>query len=279
MRLAHTLATFLSAVALLLGSAAAADLAGRHVGIGEADGMVLDLKPGGRGLRGALTLPDGVEYAVDAERVGEAAEAALTMPEGPVFLRLTPHPSGLIATLAPLGPGGTIERGAVRAYAFVPEGTPMPDIPTRFLPEPSAPPRAMDAEAFVASYPFWSPLAAAWGYDAVAPRYRTVIRLFPLVQADLLAKICRSPERTRGIAEALAGQGVTCQDVINRTPESGGAKARFDEAVARERRLLRTALDCATDLTRTRDECARASEETARRAASMETVGTALARF
>ena len=43
--------------------------------------------------------------------------------------------------------------------------------------------------------------------------------------------------------------------------------------------FLRDALDCADDLTRTRAECARAGRETARRAASMDTVATVLRRI
>ena len=276
-----TLTPVLALCAALLAplAAAAQDLAGRYVGLEEARGMTLSLEEGGaRDLRGAIDLGAG-PVRFGAERVGPAAEAALTLPDGPAFLRVTPHPSGVIATIAPVGPGGVIAPGDPRAYAFVPEGTPMPELPARFLPEPDRPPRVIDAEAYVASYPFWSPRAAAWGYDAVAPRLRTVIRLFPLVQTDLLAKICRSPDRTPGIAEALSGQGVTCDAVARALAPGSAAARRLSRAAEEERAILLDALDCADDLTRTQDRCARAGRETARRAASIETVASVLRRY
>ena len=265
--------------ALLVAFAARAEVAGRYVGLGAAQGATLALDPrGAEAFDGVIDLGEG-PVAFRAEKVGETAEADLTIGETRVFLRVVEAAAGVVATLAPIDAEGRLRADRTSAYAFIPEGTPLPDFPARFLPEPSRPPRVLDAEAFVASYPFWSPQGAAWGYEAVAPRYRTVIRLFPEVQTDLLRKICRSPERTAGIAEALRGQGVTCRDVLGALPEGGAATRRFADAVEAERALLMRALDCATDLTRTNPDCAAAGRETARRAASTDTVATVLRRY
>ena len=266
-------------LSLLVAGAARADLSGRYKGIEQGGGLALELEIDGDAASGAITLGDGVRRPFTGEPVGRGVEAALQGEDGrSMFLQLAPQGAGLLARVAPFDADGRLSAEGARAYAFIPESMPIPDPPARYMDPPEGRPRVIDAEAFIASYPFWPPLAAARGYDAVAPRYRTVIRLFPAVQADLLQKMCQSPERTAGIAEALDGQGVTCQDVLNAAPEGGAAQARLRAAADAERPILMTALDCATDLTRTDSDCARAGRETAARAASMETVATMLRR-
>jgi hypothetical protein len=270
----------LAILCLLVASAARADFPGRYIGVGAADGMRLALSAArGDRLDGEITLSDGVARRFQAEQVGRVVEGALALDGGPLFLQIIEDGPGVAARLTPVDREGRMLLDQAVGYAFVPEGTPIPDLPQRFIPEPSRAIRAIDAEAFVASYPFWSPLGAALGYEAVAERYRTVIRLFPMVQTDLLRKLCQSPERTPGIAEALRGQGVTCRDVLAALPEGGGARARFGAAVEAERALLQTALDCANRLTSVPPRCAEAGRETARRAASMDTVATVLRRY
>lgn len=157
----------------------------------------------------------------------------------------------------------------------------MPQQPRRFLPAPTGPVRAFDARAFVESYPFWEPLGALWAYEALEPRHRTVIRLYPLVQTDLLWKLCQSPQRGAGLAEALRGQGVVCADVMNAiaAAQTSGAFDRFKSDVAKERALLVTTLDCGDKYVSHGPGCAEASRETARRAVSMETAATVLRRY
>jgi len=141
--------------------------------------------------------------------------------------------------------------------------------------------RAFDARAFVESYPFWEPQGALWAYEALEPRHRTVIRLFALVQADLLWKLCQSPQRGAGLAEALRGQGVVCADVVNAVAaaQAGGAFDRFKANVAQERALLVATLDCGDKYVAHGPGCADAARETARRAVSMETAATVLRRY
>ncbi len=263
---------------LAAATAARADVFGAWMGLGAAEGARLTLSEARRGVEGALDLGEGpIEFL--GERVGETVEAEIPLAEGRAYLRIAPEAAGLVLTLAPIDAENRLRADRTRAYAFVPEGTPMPEFPARFLPEPAQAPRVIDAEAFVWSYPFWSPLGAALGYEAVAPRYRTVIRLFPAVQADLLAKICRSPERTPGIAEALRGQGVACRDVLNAAPEGSAAARRLAEAADAERPALAQTLDCSTEVLGRNPDCAAAGRETARRAASTETVATVLNRI
>lgn len=270
-------AALIAACAALWSLAAAAQVEGGFFGIDAAQGMRLELSSEG----GALRLPDGTRFEFRGEVVGGALEATLERPEGPAFLRVTPRPAGVEAVLAPVDAQGLLDVGATQAFAFLRDGTPLPDLPRGFLPAPAAPVRAFDARAFVRSYAFWEPLGAALAYDALEPRMRTVIRLFPIVHTDLLWKLCQSPESTAGLAEALRGQGVSCAEVNDamRRALAGASFTRFKADVAAERAILDTAIGCADDLSRTDPDCRRAGQETARRAVSMETAATVLRRY
>lgn len=264
-----------------LSAAAQVRLGGGYFGLDEADGMRLRVEQAGGGWRGSIDLGDGTARSFDGQSVGDGAvEAMIPTPEGQLLVRIFPEPIGARVVLAPVA-NGVMDAGRIMSLAFLRDGVALPELPTRFLPAPSGPVRAFDGAAFVDSYAFWEPLGAAYAYDALEPRMRTIIRLFPVVQADVLGKLCRSPERTAGLAEALRGQGITCQDVVNtmRAMQTGPAFDRFKRDVAAERRQLMTAISCADDLRRQRPECQRAAAETARRAVSMETAATVLARY
>ncbi|TVQ55880.1 MAG: hypothetical protein EA355_08775 [Rhodobacteraceae bacterium] len=274
--------TFLSLlIALAAVFAARADLPGVYIGVGEAQGMRVEMSADGAGLQGAITLGDGERRTFRAERAGETAEAAIETGDGSLWLHFAREAVGVVVTVIPFDAEGALRADRAQALAFVREGVALPDAPERFLPPPTAPVRVIDARAFVSSYPFWPPMAAAWGWEGVEPRFRSVIRMFPLIQADILWTLCRAPQRTAGLGEALDGQGVTCEQVVSavRQMQVSGAFDRFKRDVAQERRVLMTVLGCARDLTRQRPECARAGAETAKRAISMETAATALARY
>jgi hypothetical protein len=149
------------------------------------------------------------------------------------------------------------------------------------MPPPTTPPRAIEPRSFVSSYPFWPPLSVAMAYEALEPRFRSVVKLYPLVQADLLWKLCASPQRTPGIAEALRGQGLGCAEVASAfdAMQRGDGFNRFKRDVAADAAILIDALGCADDLRRTDPACARAGRETAARAVSMETAATVLERY
>jgi hypothetical protein len=273
---------FLALLAALFWAVVAhADLPGAYVGVGEAAGMRVELRADGAGFRGEITLGDGERRDFRAEAAGAMAEAAIETADGALWLHFAPEAIGVVVTVVPFDAEGALRADRSQALPFVREGVTMPDAPERFLPPPEAPVRVVDARSFVSSYPFWPPMSAAWGWDGVEPRFRSVIRMFPLIQADILWTLCRAPQRTAGLGEALAGQGVTCAEVVSavRRMQESDAFDRFKRDVARERRLLMTVLSCSRDLTRQRPECADAGAETARRAVSMETEATALARY
>ena len=267
--------------ALQAATALASDLVGRYRGIDAAAGMRLEIEARGRGFRGVLTEADGAARRFEADDLDGLAEAAVTLSEGRALLRLSPAAAGVSVVVAPFGRDDSYDPSRTRALAFLREGLDAPPAPRRFVPAPTRSGAPVEARAFVDSYPFWEPLGAAWGYEGVEPAKRTVIRLFALVQTDLLWKLCQSPERTPGLAEALRGQGVTCQEVIaaiRRAQTAGAPFNRFLRDVAAERAVLLQVLDCA-DGPSAGAKCRTAAQETARRAVSMETAATTLRRY
>ncbi len=265
-----------------LGAAAgAADLAGRYAGLEDARGMALELRRQGDGYAGTLTTPGDGRQDFAAAAAGEGAEAQVSLGGATAYLRILPEPMGVSVLALPLDARGLPTAEGGRALAFLREGVPLPAPPARWVPPPAGPVRAMDAAGFVSSYPFWPAQSAVRGYEALEPRFRSVIRLFPLLQADLLWKLCASPERSPAIAEALRGQGATCADVAAAMDriQRAGAFARFKADAEVERDLAMQTMRCSDDLRRSDPDCRRAGAETARRAVSMDTAATALARY
>lgn len=263
-------------------STALAQFAGRYVGIDAAQGMRIEMEaPRSGQTRGTLRRPDGTSLRFAGEVIGDTLEASVT--EGGVrsYLRLVAEPIGALMVLVPFDSQNQLRVDQTETFAFIREGVSMPAPPERFLPPPDRPVPYIDPRAFVSSYPFWPPRSVAMAYEGLEPRYRSVVKLFPVVQADLLWKLCASPERTPGIAEALRGQGLTCAEVdtIFRTMQAGDGFDRFKRSVASESRLLMQTLGCADDRRRNDPACRAAAQETARRATSMETAGTVLARY
>jgi hypothetical protein len=268
-------------VALLAAAQAPAQVSGGFFGIDAAQGMRLTVEPRGDGARGALTGPDGLARPFEAVRVGEGFEAMLEGPEGRTLLRVLPARAGARVVLAPVGEGGVLDAERMTALAFLRDGTALPPRPERYLPAPVRPVAAFDARAFVDSYPFWEAEGTGFAYQAVEGRYRAVIRMFPLVQADIAMRLCALRDRPAALGEALRGQGIGCDGLLaaERRLREGGGWSRFEREVAAERTQLLRTFDCADDLLRRRPECQGASDEVARRAVSMETVGTALSRY
>ena len=272
-------------LALALGVAAtataAAELGGRYVGVDAAEGMSIEIAEGGGGFRGSITDKSGRAAPFEAERLQGRAQGVADFGAFRALVSIRPEPIGALAVITPLDAEGRPEVDQTRALPFLREGVERPEAPVRYRPAPERPARAFDARAFAASYPFWPAQGAAYAYEGVEPRLRTVIRLFPLVQTDLLWKLCQAPEPTPGLAEALRGQNVTCAEVLGsmRAAQAGEGFDRFKRDVAAERETLMQALDCANDYTGTDRACEAAGAETARRALSMETAATVLSRY
>jgi hypothetical protein len=278
MRFMWIIRALAAAVVALTAQAASAQLSGGFFGIGAAQGMRLTIDRNGGG---ALVGPDGLSRPFSAERTGDGFEAMLEGPEGRTLMRVTPAKAGAKVVLAPVDDGGALDAGRMTALAFLSDGTELPPQPDRFLPAPTRPVAAFDAQAFVDSYPFWEAEGAAFAFEAVAPKYRTVIRMFPLVHADILFRLCRVDPRPAAVAEAMRGQGVTCNSLAatEQRLRAGNGWERFERDADLERAKLLKSLACADDLLRRKPECKEAGDEVARRAVSMETVGTALARY
>ena len=266
---------------LLSAGAAMAQFAGRYVGIDAAKGMTVELSVSGSSARGTLTRADGSRTRFSGEVVDDSLEASFTDQGRRIYLRLLAEPIGARLVLVPIDADNVLRVDQTEAFAFLREGVDAPQRPERFLPPPDRPIAYIEPRAFVSSFPFWPPRSVALAYEGLEPRFRSVIKLYPLVQADLLWKLCASPERTPGIAEALRGQGLSCNDVnaAFRTMQAGAGFGRFKREVAAESRALMTTLGCADDLRRNDTACRTAATETARRATSMETAGSVLARY
>lgn len=269
-------------LAILAPHGALAQFAGRYIGIDAAAGMAIEMEAprGGQG-RGTLRRADGRTIRFSGDVVGDTLEASFTEDGVRTYLRLLAEPIGALMILVPFDAQNQLRVDQTESLAFIREGVSMPAPPERFLPPPDRPVPYIDPQAFVSSYPFWPPRSVAMAYEGLEPRFRSVVKLYPMVQADLLWKLCASPERTPGIAEALRGQGLTCGEVdgIFRTMQGGDGFDRFKRAVAGEARLLMQTLGCADDRRRNDPACRAAAQETARRATSMETAGTVLARY
>lgn len=266
---------------LLWAGAALAQFAGRYVGIDAAQGMTIELTRSGATARGTLSRPDGSRIRFSGEIVDDSLEASFNEGGRRIYLRLEAEPIGARLVMVPIDDGNQLRVDQTEALAFLREGVDMPTRPDRFLPPPERAVPWIEPRAFVSSYPFWPPRSVALAYEGLEPRYRSVVKLFPVVQADLLWKLCASPERTPGIAEALRGQGLSCNDVnaAFAAMQTGESFDRFKRTVAAEAKALMTTLGCADDLRRTDPACRAAAADTAKRAVSMETAASVLARY
>lgn len=264
---------------------AAAEVMGGYFGIDSAAGMRLDFAEGRNGLDARLTWPDGTAFAFEATPLPTGAEAIVDAPGGKALYVATAEPLGLVFTMIPLGeddlplPAGTV------AYLFLRDGVTAPPRPARYVPPPDGPGGTIDPRAFVESYSFWPSKNVAWGYEMVRGRYRTLIRLHPVVQADILWKLCRANAAPAALAEALRGQGVSCDDVLaafGRMLRPGGSIEPFNafrRDVEAQKAALVEAIHCSLDYRRNDPDCRRAGARVAVAAASLETVKTVLERY
>lgn len=281
-RLAAAIA--LLALALLV-RPAAAEVIGSYFGIDAAAGMRLDFAEGRRGLDAALTWPDGTRTEFAATKLETGAEAVVDTPGGKALYIATEEPLGLTFTMVPLGADDLPVVGQTVAFLFLRDGVAAPPRPARYVPPPEGPGGTIDPRAFVESYSFWPSKNVAFGYGMVRGRYRTLIRLHPVVQADILWKLCRADSAPDALAEALRGQAVSCYDVLSafaRMLRPGGSVEPFNafrRDVEAQKAALVEAIHCSIDYRRNDPDCRRAGARVALAAASLETVKTVLERY
>lgn len=271
---------------LLAAAPARAELRGAYFGVDAAAGMRLEFAAAGNGLAAALAWPDGTRTEFAAERTPTGAEAVVATPEGGKALWIaTEEALGLSFVMVPLGEGDLPQPAGTVAWLFLREGVAPPPRPARYVLPPEGPGGTIDPRAFVESYSFWPSKNVAWGYEMVRGRYRTLIRLHPVVQADILWKLCRGDASPAALAEALRGQGVSCDDVLaafGRMLRPGGSIEPFNafrrDAEAQKAALVE-AIHCSLDYRRNAPECRRAGARVAVAATALETVKTVLARY
>ncbi|MEM1343551.1 MAG: hypothetical protein AAGI34_03090 [Pseudomonadota bacterium] len=254
-------------------------LEGRYLGQGPAAGAQLEIAPDPGGFEGRFIDAEGQAQEFLAERRGDLAIAVLDLGGQVVLMQAAPLPFGAEVALVPVdAEGARPEDGQL--LTFHREGVRNPEWPRGFLvpPEPGAP---FAANAFLVSYRWWKPNEIARGYMALAPRHRTLFRLFPEVQLDLIWKLCLANGADGAVAAALRGQPLSCQSAMQRLAriQERGRYAAYREAVEGAAETLRTSVRCADNYVMAPGACERVAGEVARASVSLETTATVLGRY
>ncbi len=276
-RLAITLMVLLGPVM----AAAAEELSGFYYGVEDATGASIEIRPDPKGFLGTFFDARGNSQAFEADRAGDIAEAVLDMDGRTVLMRMVPFPYGAEVTLIPFDAEGNLVIAVGRVLSFVRTGLSLPRSGADFVEAPRDDSGRITANSFLASYEFWRPTGVRNGYLSLPERFRTVMRLFPAVQLDLIWKLCLAPSADRALAIALRGQGVACDEVIEGIAETqrSGAFANYKAEVARQSATLRMTVRCADGYPESKQACDRAARELGAQAISLDTAGTVLARY
>ncbi len=256
---------------------AADPLPGDYVGLDGAQSMVLAVHPRESGgyvivFRAA---PGGEVYNIEAERVApDAVEGAVEWRGGAGVMRVSARGPGVVMVWAPLGAQGEPDGRAASAFAFVRRGVELPSGPRRAAPRRG---EKLTPAEFLGGYEFWEPAAVEIGYESLSDADRDLMRLYPLVQADVIWKMCGAPAGGEGLAEALRGQSVTCAQ-ISTAMDAGQASGRFEAfkaQTAAQRADALKAIECGRGLYRDA-ECAAAARRTQEVVLSLQSVAGAL---
>ncbi len=198
-----------------------------------------------------------------------------------VLMLVDPLPYGAKVALVPYTEDGRLEPGTGRLLDFVRDELDLPDPGDDYFPPPQNARGSVAANAFLLSYAFWPPEGVRNGYLSLPTRFRALMRLFPAVQLDVIWKLCLAPESGRALAEALRGQGVSCDEVLKGiagAQESGSFDALKAE-VREQRERLRMSVRCADGYPESKQTCDRAARELSSQAVALETAATVLARY
>ncbi|MEO1612644.1 MAG: hypothetical protein AAFU55_09905 [Pseudomonadota bacterium] len=274
---------------LLSATAATAELRGLYNGLEAASGMRLEFSPASdTAAEGVLRDRDGAVRPFEVELLDNGGEAVIERAGQRIYALFVEEPLGLTAIFIPMAENDELMTANTEAMVFLKDGVAPPPKAARYVPPPTGPGGTIDPQAFVESYAFWPSENVGYGYEMVRGRYRTLIRLHPIVLADVLWKMCRSQSAPTGLAEALRGQGVNCQDVLAayaRIIGAGGgggsvaAYNRYRADLDAERAALVEAIRCSIDYRRNDPECMASGKAVAKRAVSLDTVRAVLARY
>ena len=260
---------------------AAETLSGFYYGVEDATGASIEIRPDAGGFLGTFFDARGNSQAFEADRAGDVAEAVLDMDGRTVLLRMVPLPYGAEVTIIPFDEEGMLVVEAGRFLNFVRTGLSLPQPGADFVEAPRDDSGRITANSFLASYEFWRPIGVRNGYLSLPQRFRTIMRLFPAVQLDLIWKLCLAPSAGRALAIALRGQGVACAEVIEGIAgaQRSGAFVTYKAEVADQMATLRMTVRCAEFYPESKQTCDRAARELGAQAISLDTAGTVLARY
>lgn len=260
---------------------AADTLNGTYLGVDDAQGARIRIAPDSGGFTGTFYDPAGRSQSFQADRIEDSAEAVLDMDGRAVLMRIAPLPFGAEVAIVPFRPDGALDVAAARTLGFVREGMQLPPKPDGFVPAPTFPGQPVSANGFVESYQFWGPDGVANGYLGLPERFRTIMRMFPAVQLDVIWKLCLAPQAQQQLAVALRGQGVACPEVtdtiarLQRTNKFAAYKAEVEA----ERQALQQSVQCADGFVASRRTCDAASRRLAEAAVSLRTAGMVLSKY
>lgn len=278
---ATLVALFVALVLFAPLSGEAAELSGSYYGVDEAAGASLTIQPAADGYSGTFYDPQGNSRAFEAAREGDSAETVLEMDGREVMMLVDPMPYGAKVVLAPIDAEGRINAAAGRLLDFVRGNLDLPEPPEDYLPPPTQARRQITGNGFLASYEFWPPVGVRNGYLSVPANIRTLIRLFPAVQLDVIWKLCLAPQADQALTMALRGQGVTCPEVTEIITRAQGA-GKFDAfkaEVRQQKELLRLNVRCAGVHAVPRRDCERAARALSSQAVTLETAASVLRRY
>jgi hypothetical protein len=269
---------------VLLGSGVAAvaeGLSGFYYGVEDAAGASIEIRPDSEGFQGIFFDAQGNSQVFEADRTGDIAEAVLDMDGRTVLMRMVPLPYGAEVAIIPFDEEGNLVIEVGRILNFVRTGLSLPGPGADFVAAPRDDSGRITANSFLASYEFWHPTGVRNGYLSLPQRFRTVMRLFPAVQLDLIWKLCLAPSADRALAIALRGQGVACAEVIDgiAATQRSGAFGKYKAEVTRQKATLRMTVRCADGYPESKQNCDRAARELGAQAISLDTAGTVLARY
>ena len=221
-------------------------LDGRYLGLGEAAGSELRIAPDPGGFTGRFTPRGGPAQAFEADRTGDQADAVVRIDGQAHLMQVTPLPYGAEVALIPFAADGTLVFDGAALYTYLREGVEVPQAPEGFREPPRDARSQYAANSFLVSYEFWRPTGVRDGYLSLAPRARTLIRLFPAVQLDIIWKLCLAPKADDALAIALRGQGVDCEGVIAglARAQAEGQFAAYKRDVAAAKDTLLTSIRC-----------------------------------
>lgn len=262
--------------------AGAADgLGGAYRGIDEAEGwqITLSARPEG-GFDGLMVDRGGASYLFEAVGDASVAEARVELLGVPVFMRFSPRPVGLMSFWIPIDENGALKIEEAQPYAFVRSDIELPEMPTGLAPPPEELGTYMEPLAFLRSYEFWNPQEVGRGYANLTDRYRALIRLYAHVHTDILWKLCQSRATPPGLSEALQGQNMACDQVLQSIADAQrrGTFAQYKKDLTAQKAVLNDAVRC-TRGGLMEEQCVTISKFTSQAAISLATAQTVLSRY